>query len=97
MANRRKEKKYPSLPWVIRATLENSSMLNCSFGAEEKGRQGRRSCKLSALEASTCDREKLASPQIGLNVTWLIYSGLGTFGLCDGLSPPIGKAVRLGP
>jgi epoxyqueuosine reductase QueG len=45
--------------------------------------------------------EMMASEQYGLASTWserhaAYASGLGTFGLCDGLITPLGKAIRCG-
>jgi len=94
----RRERLYPSERWA-RARI---------FG--EQVNEALRRHLVAALEAEGCtavapalspEWERKASEKYVIASTWserhaAYASGLGTFGLCDGLITPLGKAVRVG-
>jgi epoxyqueuosine reductase len=97
-ADNRKEHTYPSERWV-RARI---------FG-EQVNEELRRHLAASLTAAGhravapilTPQFSRRISPRHGISSTWserhAAYAcGLGTFGLCDGLITPVGKAVRIG-
>ena len=97
-ADNRKESVYPSERWV-RARV---------FG--EEANESLRRHVVSALEAKGYKAvapilsplwSRETSPRFGRASRWserhaAYVSGLGTFGLCDGLITPLGKAMRVG-
>jgi len=97
-ADNRKESFYPSERWV-RARI---------FGEEVNNKLRKHVVGILQSEGHQAVAPVLApqfshriSPRYGLASTWserhaAYASGLGTFGLCDGLITPVGKAMRTG-
>ena len=97
-ADNRRESTYPAERWA-RARI---------YG--EKANAGLRQALVEALAAQGVDAlapqlsplwARHISPRFGFASTWserhsAHAAGLGTFGLCDGLITPLGKAVRVG-
>jgi epoxyqueuosine reductase len=97
-ADNRAEDFYPSERWVMaRFPGEDFNILLRKHVVEELGRQG-----IQAVAPVLSPEWKMVvSPKFGLASRWserhaAHASGLGTFGLCDGLITPKGKAHRVG-
>ena len=97
-ADNRKEKIYPSRRWV-QARFPGEEFNNClrRHVVEQLGKEGIRAVAPVLFPAWTWGE----SPQYVFASTWserhaAYASGLGTFGLCDGLITPRGKAHRVG-
>ena len=96
--DQRKRRKYPSESWVrARIFGEQFNDKLRSFVVDILSRRGYRALApvLSPLWAAR------ASEHYGFASNWserhaAFVSGLGTFGLCDGLITPVGKAIRSG-
>lgn len=97
-ADNRKEAVYPAERWA-RARI---------FGEEVNVKLRKHLVAALAQEGSRAVAPVLApqfstriSPTYGLSSTWserhaAFAAGLGTFGLCDGMITPVGKAMRVG-
>jgi epoxyqueuosine reductase len=97
-ADNRAEDFYPSERWVrARFPGEDFNVLLRKHVVEELGKQG-----VEAVAPILSPEWKMVmSPKFGLSSRWserhaAYASGLGTFGLCDGLITPKGKAHRVG-
>jgi epoxyqueuosine reductase len=97
-ADNRAEDFYPSERWVgARFPGEDFNVLLRKQVVEELGKQG-----IQAVAPILSPEWKMVmSPKFGLASRWserhaAHASGLGTFGLCDGLITPKGKAHRVG-
>jgi epoxyqueuosine reductase len=97
-ADNRAEDFYPSERWVrARFPGEDFNVLLRKQVVEELGKQG-----VQAVAPILSPEWKIeVSPKYGLASRWserhaAHASGLGTFGLCDGLITPRGKAHRVG-
>jgi len=97
-ADNRKEKTYPAERWArarIFGEAVNDRLREALCAAlKEKG------CRAVA-PLLTPQFSRRISPKYGLASTWserhaAHAAGLGTFGLCDGLITPVGKAMRTG-
>ncbi len=97
-ADNRKESFYPSERWA-RARIYGEEVnvklrKHVVSALESKGYKG-------VAPSLTPQFSMRISPKYGFSSTWserhaAYASGLGTFGLCDGLITPVGKAMRTG-
>jgi epoxyqueuosine reductase len=97
-ADNRRENFYPSERWIrARFPGEDFNVLLRKHVVEELGKKG-----IQAVAPMLSPEWKIeVSPEFGLASRWserhaAHASGLGTFGLCDGLITPKGKAHRVG-
>lgn len=97
-ADNRQETTYPAERWA--RTRHFGEMFNTVLrGHVVATLEDAGFAAISPVDAPFWSRE--VSPRYGLSSRWSMrhaahISGLGTFGLCDGLITPLGKAVRVG-
>lgn len=97
-ADNRQERTYPSERWA-RARIFGESV-NERLRRHLVKSLGENGCRAVA-PVLTPQFSRRISPRHGLSSTWserhaAYAAGLGTFGLCDGLITPAGKAMRVG-
>jgi epoxyqueuosine reductase QueG len=97
-ADNRKETFYPSERWararIFGEQVNEKLRKHLVAALESKGYQ-------AVAPSLTSQFSIRISPKYGFASTWserhaAFASGLGTFGLCDGLITPVGKAIRTG-
>ena len=97
-ADNRREKRYPSERWArARIFGEEVNVRLRKHLAAELNAKGFR----AVAPALTPQFSMRISPKYGFSSTWserhaAYAAGLGTFGLCDGMITPVGKAMRAG-
>jgi hypothetical protein len=95
----RREKTYPSERWA-RVCMMGDPNLNEGLRAFLVAELAKRGVPAAAPQLLP-QWSRLKSERYGIASTWserhaAYAAGLGTFGLCDGLITPLGKAVRMG-
>jgi hypothetical protein len=98
-ADNRKESVYPSERWARSRIFGEEVNDKLRRHVVETLRSAGYQAVAPVLTPQFCNRR--ISPKHGLASTWserhaAYASGLGTFGLCDGLITPLGKAIRTG-